>query len=188
MGNEEFKNIVSILGLPYDNERSMNKQSQKFILESLNFNRLVIITDADFDGYAIRSLLLNFFFEYWPNLFGNDFIYIAESPLYEVILTNPTGKKETFYCINDQEFNSLMDYAEKKNCKLLRKKRNKGLGETSREAMKYAINNCLLKISLKNKKQSAEVQDLWFHKNKALERRKAISEYKQLYLDEWKKV
>ncbi len=176
MMNEEFKNIVRILNLPAPNQECQ--------LENLNFNQVVIITDADFDGYAIRSLILSFFYEYWPKLFQYDFIYLAEAPLYEVELENSNKKREIFYCIDDGEFDALLKKAQNTNCRLVRKKRNKGLGETSKSAMTYAIENCLTKVGLKNNKKASLTQNLWFHKSLAHERRNTIAEYQQLFLQE----
>ena len=77
-------------------------------IDQLNYERISIITDADFDGYAIRSIILSFFFEYWPELFQLGFIYYSSAPLYEVDI-KPEGKNskvETVYCIDDNDFNS----------------------------------------------------------------------------------
>ena len=60
---------------------------------------------------------------------------------------------------------------------MVRKKRNKGLGETGKEAMKFAVDECMTKITLSNRKTAQKTQDLWFHKDFAEQRREAISEY-----------
>ena len=184
MNNQEYRNIVSILGLPFqEKQEKQGKQEGKIDFSKMPFKKIVIITDADFDGYAIRSLMLSFFYEYWPDLFSEGFIYIAEAPLYEVELKKG-AKKQVFYCIDDEEFSTLMKKAEADKLTLLRKKRNKGLGETSKPAMRYAITHCLTKIQVKSKKKATFTQNLWFHKSLAHERRTAISKYEQLYLED----
>ena len=72
MANEEIKNIVAILGLPLNGK--VKEASE------LNYQKISIITDADFDGYAIRSLMLSFFYEFWPELFSLGVINITTSP------------------------------------------------------------------------------------------------------------
>ncbi|MDX1960176.1 MAG: ATP-binding protein [Leptospiraceae bacterium] len=169
MANEEMKNVVAILGLPLDGKVKS--------IEQLHYDKVSIITDADFDGYAIRSLMLSFFYEYWPELFELGFIHISSAPLYEVDVKGKDGKKETVFCIDDREYEKLMDRVRKTGAEVTRKKRNKGLGETSKEAMKFAVDECMTKITLKNKKSADNTQLLWFHKDYAEQRRNAISEY-----------
>jgi len=176
MQNEEIKNIVAIMNLPITGKvKSINE---------LNYHRISIVTDADYDGYAIRSLMLSFFYEYWPELFELGVIHISAAPLYEVEVENPQKQKKIFYCIDDAEYESLIKKCRIGACEIIRKKRNKGLGETSKEAMRYTVANCMTRIVLKNRKTSRKTQELWFHKSFAEQRRNAISEYSALFFDE----
>ncbi len=169
MTNEELKNIVAIVGLP------LNEKVKS--IEQLNYDKISIITDADFDGYAIRSLMLSFFYEYWPELYDLGFIHVSSAPLYEVDVKWKEGKKETVFCIDDADYDKLMVKINKGLGEITRKKRNKGLGETGKEAMKFAVDECMTKITINSKKTAKNVQDLWFHKDYADKRREAISEY-----------
>ena len=169
LANEEMKNIVAILGLPINEKLKDPKE--------LNYEKVSIITDADFDGYAIRSLMLSFFYEYWPELFDFGVIHISAAPLFEVDVKWKEGKKETIFCIDDKDYDKLMDRIRKNGGEMVRKKRNKGLGETGKEAMKFAVDECMTKITLSNRKTAQKTQDLWFHKDFAEQRREAISEY-----------
>ena len=192
MENEEIKNLISIIGLPID------KRDSNF--NAIRYKKIVVITDADYDGYAIRSLIFSFFFEYWPELFEMGYIYYASAPLYEIdvdvsnnlmtSLKNGPDKiakkkleKKVFYCIDDDEYNKLLEKIKKNDWNLLRKKRNKGLGETSRGAMKYAIEKCLTQVRLDNIDIAKEMQKIWFHKAFAAKRREIISEYSQLFFE-----
>ena len=175
LANEELKNIVAILGLPINDKLTDS--------DVIHYERVSIITDADFDGYAIRSLMLSFFYEYWPELFQLGFINITTAPLYEVELKE--GKeKEIIFCVDDTDYERLMKQIKKDGREMVRKKRNKGLGESSVAAMKYAVNECLMEIRLDNPRKSNNIQNLWFHKQMAEQRRKAISEYAGTIYDE----
>ncbi|GBF50033.1 DNA topoisomerase subunit B [Leptospira ryugenii] len=167
--NEELKNIVAIVGLPLDTKVKS--------IDELNYDKISIITDADFDGYAIRSLMLSFFYEYWPELFDLGFVAVSSAPLYEVDVKWKDAKKETVFCIDDADYEKLVAKVNKSGAEITRKKRNKGLGETGKEAMKYAVDHCMTVITIGNKKSAKNIQDLWFHKDYAEKRREAISEY-----------
>jgi DNA gyrase subunit B len=167
--NEEMKNIVAIVGLPLDTKVKS--------IDELNYDKLSVITDADFDGYAIRSLMLSFFYEYWPELFDLGFIAVSAAPLFEVDVKWKDGKKETVFCIDDSDYDKLVVKVNKTGSEITRKKRNKGLGETGKEAMKYAVDHCMTVITIANKKSAKHIQELWFHKDFADKRRDAISEY-----------
>ena len=176
MANEELKNIVAILNLPMD--RSVKS------IDELNYDRVSIITDADFDGYAIRSLMLSFFMEYWPELFEMGFIHISSAPLFEVDVKWKDNRKETIFCIDDKDYDNLLLRLKKENGEMVRKKRNKGLGETGKEAMKFAVDECMTKIGINSKKSALKTQNLWFHKDYAEDRRAAISEYAMSVIDD----
>lgn len=169
MANEELKNIVAILNLP------LNEKVKS--ISELTYDKISIITDADFDGYAIRSLMLSFFYEYWPELFEMGFIHISNAPLFEVEVKWKDGKKELIFCTDDKAYDSLMKKLTTNGGEMIRKKRNKGLGETGTAAMKYTVNECMTKIGIKNRKSALKVQNLWFHKDYAADRRTAISQY-----------
>lgn len=168
MANEEIKNVVAILGLPI--------QEKVKSVDELKYQKVSIITDADFDGYAIRSLVLSFFYEYWPELYEMGFVNITTAPLYEVEVQNGKSKQIVF-CVDDDAYEKLIKQCKKDGSTIVRKKRNKGLGESSVAAMQFAVNECLVEIRTDNVRNSNKIQNLWFHKKLAEERRKAISEY-----------
>ncbi len=175
MANEEMKNIVAILGLPLDKKVKS--------LKELNYEKVSIITDADFDGYAIRSLLLSFFYEYWPELFDLGFINISSAPLYEVE-AKEKDKTTLYFCIDDDDYEKLEARVKKSGGVIVRKKRNKGLGETGKEAMRFAIENNMTQIRIKQPSSANKIQRLWFHKDYAEDRRKVISEYAMKFYEE----
>ena len=176
MANEEFKNLAAILNLPLDGKIKSP--------DEIPYDKVSIITDADFDGYAIRSLMLSFFYEYWPELFDFGMIHISNAPLFEVEVKWKDGKKELIFCVDDSDYDKLMTRIKKDGGDMIRKKRNKGLGETGTAAMKFAVNECMTKIDIKNVKSANKIQNLWFHKDFASDRRTAISEYAMNVLED----
>ena len=195
MANEELKNVVAIIGLPLD--RKVKKVSE------LNYERVAIITDADFDGYAIRSLMLSFFYEYWPELYDLGFIHICNAPLYEVEVREKGGTKKPagagkkkgeeksggertnqYFCVDDADYEKLAAKVKKTGAVIVRKKRNKGLGETGKEAMRFALENCMTLIRVRKEKSADQIQRLWFHKDYAEDRREVIAEYSMQFYEE----
>ena len=109
--NEEFKTIISALGAGIGND---------FDIESLKFDKVIILSDADQDGYHIRSILLTFFFRYMKELITEGHVYIGMPPLYKVY------KKDVCeYAYNEEE----REIAEKKVGRGYMIQRYKGLGE-----------------------------------------------------------
>lgn len=106
--NEELYNLMMALGIEDG-------------LETLRFNRVVIATDADYDGFHIRNLLMTFFFSYFEELVLSGHVYILETPLFRVRNT-----KETAYCYSERERNDAL-----KKIKNAEVTRFKGLGEIS---------------------------------------------------------
>jgi topoisomerase-4 subunit B len=105
--NEELYNMMMALGIEND-------------LEGLRYARVVIATDADFDGFHIRNLLLTFFLSYFEELVTGGRVFILETPLFRV-----RNKKETRYCYDEKERNEAIK-ALGTQCEVTR---FKGLGE-----------------------------------------------------------
>ncbi|MBT4792768.1 MAG: hypothetical protein HON90_14430 [Halobacteriovoraceae bacterium] len=122
LNNQEFSDIMAsvnlIIGQPAD-------------MDALRYSKIVFLADSDVDGGHINTLLTNFFFTYWPELFENGCIQIAKAPLFEII-TN----KEPLYAESEIE---LANIKQKKNIVIKEIQRNKGLGEMSPEAFKYVL-------------------------------------------------
>jgi len=106
--NEELFNLMMALGIEND-------------VENLRYERIVIATDADTDGFHIRNLILTFFLNYFEELVVGGHMYILETPLFRV-----RNKKETLYCYSERERNAAMDRL--RNPEVTR---FKGLGEIS---------------------------------------------------------
>ncbi len=97
------------------------KDLASFDLDSLRWNKVVICTDADVDGFQIRTLILTMLYRLTPTLIQQGYVYIAESPLYEI-----TCKEKTWFAYSDKEKNDIVASLEGKKCDV---QRSKGLGE-----------------------------------------------------------
>ena len=152
--NEELFNMMMALGIEND-------------VENLRYAKVVIATDADYDGFHIRNLLLTFFLNYFEELVVAGRIYILETPLFRV-----RNKNETRYCYNLKGRDAAL--VEIKNPEVTR---FKGLGEISPKEFGQFIgeNMRLVKISVKSLKSIQETLDFYMGKNTP-ERREYIME------------
>ncbi|WP_215537852.1 DNA topoisomerase IV subunit B [Borreliella bavariensis] len=154
--NEELYNMMVALGI----EES---------IENLRYNKVVIATDADFDGFHIRNLLLTFFLTFFEDLILNGHMYILETPLFRV-----RNKKITIYCYSEEEKKKAMIQL-KGGCEVTR---FKGLGEISPNEFKsfIDINSIkLTKVDLFNIKEIKEKLGFYMGQNTP-ERRNFIME------------
>ncbi len=138
--NEEIKTIINALGADCDPD---------FKLENLKFNKVIILADADFDGYHIRALLLTFFYRYMRQLITAGHVYIGMPPLYKVA-KNGTVK----YAYGDAELDEIVK--EFKSGYTIQ--RYKGLGEMNPDQLKLTTldpkTRTLMRVSLDDAAQA----------------------------------
>jgi DNA gyrase subunit B len=150
--NQEFADIMSSIGLAI---------GQKADPKELRFSKIVFLADSDVDGGHINTLLTNFFFTFWPEMFEQGMIQIAKAPLFEVITD-----KGTLYCETPEELEKLKV---RKDVKIKEIQRNKGLGEMSQEAFKHVLSRKeFTKISVKNMAASKDMLETCFGKESQL--------------------
>lgn len=104
-----------------------NKELSSFDINQLRWNKVIICTDADVDGFQIRTLILTMLYRLTPQLIEDGKVYIAESPLYEI-----TTKEETYFCYNEQEKADVLGKIEGQKYTI---QRSKGLGENDPDMM-----------------------------------------------------
>lgn len=121
LANQEFLDIMASIGLTLGQEVEWDK---------LRYRNIVFLADSDVDGGHINTLLTNFFYTFWPELFKEGAIQLAKAPLFEVV----TDKDVIFV-----ESTSQLEDVKKKTPKIKSIHRNKGLGEMSPEAWKYVM-------------------------------------------------
>ena len=92
--NEIITDIIKLLGCGVEVTTKANKDISSFNLDGLRWNKIVICTDADVDGFQIRTLILTMLYRLTPTLIDKGCVYIAESPLFEI-----TTKKAHVFCV-----------------------------------------------------------------------------------------
>ena len=117
--------LVKIIGCGIE-LTSKGKRLAEFNLDNLRFDKIIICTDADVDGYHIRTLILTMIYRLMPTLIQVGKVYIAESPLYEI-----TTKDKTYFAYTDKEKNTIVEKLTGK----VNVQRSKGLGENEPEMM-----------------------------------------------------
>ena len=110
--NNELKSLIIAFG---------TNIGEQFEIEKLRYHRIVIMTDADVDGSHIRTLLLTFFYRYFPDLITNSHIYIAQPPLYAI-----KHGKEIKYAYSDEEKEDIIKNLGKAKAEKAEKKKTKG--------------------------------------------------------------
>ncbi len=152
--NEELYNMMMALGIEND-------------VENLRYGRIVIATDADFDGFHIRNLLLTYFLNYFEELVVAGRIHILETPLFRV-----RNKKKTMYCYNIKERDEA--FKEISNAEVTR---FKGLGEISPKEFGQFIgeNMRLVGVNVKTLRNIQDTMQFYMGKNTP-ERREYIME------------
>ena len=119
--------LMKVLGCGVEIQGKKAKDLSSFDIDNLRWNKVIICTDADVDGYQIRTLILTMLYRLVPTLIREGYVYIAESPLYEI-----TTKDKTWFAYTDREKNDIVAELDGKKCSI---NRSKGLGENDPEMM-----------------------------------------------------
>jgi DNA gyrase subunit B len=148
--------LIRVMGCGVEVTEKKAKDLAAFDLENLRWNKIILCTDADVDGYQIRTLLLTMLYRLTPTLIREGYVYIAESPLYEI-----TAKEKTWFAYNEQEKADILSQLEGKKYTI---QRSKGLGENEPDMMWLTTMNPetrrLIKVMPSDVEQTAAVFDL----------------------------
>ncbi|NLV50887.1 MAG: DNA topoisomerase [Clostridiales bacterium] len=125
--SEIITDLLKVLGCGVEVHTRHYKELSNFDIEALRWDKIIICTDADYDGYQIRTLILTMLYRLTPTLIKSGRVYIAETPLYEI---NSTGK--TYFAYDDREKNDLLKKLGSASYTI---SRSKGLGENDPEMM-----------------------------------------------------
>lgn len=125
--NDIITDLIKVLGCGVEVSSKANKNLSLFNMDNLRWSKVIICTDADVDGYQIRTLILTMIYRLMPTLIKEGKVFIAESPLYEI-----TYKDETWFCYTEKEKqDALLEIGDRKYTI----QRSKGLGENEPEMM-----------------------------------------------------
>ena len=154
--SEIITDLLKVLGCGVEVQDKHNKDINAFDLDNLRWNKIIICTDADVDGYQIRTLILTMLYRLTPTLIRQGYVYIAESPLYEI---NCKGKSWFAYTERDKA-DILKELGDAKATI----QRSKGLGENDPEMMWLTTMNPetrrLIKIMPTDETATAQTFDL----------------------------
>lgn len=177
--SEIITDLIRVLGCGVEvKAKSAVKNMVTFNLDNLRWNKVIICTDADVDGYQIRTLILTMLYRLCPTLIREGKVFIAESPLYEI-----TCGKETWFAYTEKEkADALAQIGDKKYTV----QRSKGLGENDADMLNLTTMNPatrrLIKIEPADVEATSEKFDLLLGDN--LQGRKDyIANFGHLYID-----
>ena len=148
--------LIKVLGCGVEVQGKKSKDLSAFDLNSFRWSKVVICTDADVDGFQIRTLVLTMLYRLTPTLIEKGYVYIAESPLYEI-----NTKDKTYFAYSDSEKAEIMKKLEGKKVTVAR---SKGLGENEPEMMWLTTMNPetrrLIQVMPEDAAKTAQVFDL----------------------------
>ena len=119
--------LMKVLGCGVEITTKHNKDLNSFDINNLRWNKIIICTDADVDGYQIRTLVLTMIYRLTPSLIDEGYVYIAESPLYEI-----SYKDKSYFAFDENEKAEILKKLEGKRYTI---QRSKGLGENQPDMM-----------------------------------------------------
>lgn len=177
--NDIITDLLKVLGCGVEVKSKANKELSSFDLENLRWNKVVICTDADVDGYQIRTLILTMLYRLTPTLIEKGYVFIAESPLYEI-----NCKDETYFAYTEEEKTRIIAKLGKAKYTV---QRSKGLGENEPDMMWLTTMNPetrrLIKITPSDAAATEEKFDMLLGDN-LQGRKEHIATNGYLYLDD----
>lgn len=176
--NDIITDIIKVLGCGVEVKSKANKELSTFNIDNLKWNKIIIATDADVDGFQIRTLILTMLYRLTPTLIEQGYVYIAETPLFEI-----NTKDRTYFAYNEKEKAEILEMIKGQKYKL---DRSKGLGENDPDMMSLTTMNPdtrrLIKVAPTDIEATANMFDLMLGDN--LQGRKDyIAQYGNMYLE-----
>jgi DNA gyrase subunit B len=176
--SEIIIDLIKVLGCGVEVSSKSNKELSLFSLDNLRWSKVIICTDADVDGFHIRTLILTMIHRLMPTIIREGKVFIAESPLYEI-----RSKDQTYFCYTEKEKADVL--AEIGNAKYT-VQRSKGLGENDADMMNLTTMNPatrrLIRVDPADAESTADKFDLLLGDNLA-GRKDYIANYGHLYID-----
>jgi len=169
--------LLRVIGCGVEVKTSKKTDLASFDYNLLKWNKIIICTDADEDGFQIRTLLLTMFYRLLPTLIEKGKIFIAETPLFEI-----TAGSETFFAYNEFEKNDILAKLGSKKYTI---QRSKGLGENDPEMMSRTTmcpqTRRLIAVTPADAEATARMFDVLLGDALA-DRKRFIADYGHLYI------
>ena len=176
--SEIITDLMKVLGCGVEVQSRAVKDLNQFDINNLRWSKVVICTDGDVDGFQIRTLILTMLYRLCPTLIREGYVYIAETPLFEI-----TCKDKTWFAYSEREKADILKELEGKKVSI---QRSKGLGENDPEMMWLTTMNPetrrLVKVMPADVEETARVFDLLLGDNLA-GRKDYIAENGYKYMD-----
>ena len=176
--NDIINDIIKVLGCGVEVKSKANKDLLSFDINQLRWNKVIICTDADVDGFQIRTLILTMLYRLTPTLIDEGYVFIAESPLYEI-----NTKNKTYFAYTESEKTDALQKIGREKFTI---QRSKGLGENDPDMMWMTTMNPdtrrLIKVTAADVQETARVFDLLLGDNLS-GRKDFIATHGQDYLD-----
>lgn len=176
--SEIITDLLKVLGCGVEVKSKSNKGLSNFDLDNLRWNKIIICTDADVDGFHIRSLIITMIYRLVPTLISEGKVFIAETPLYEI-----NTKKKTYFAYDESEKTDILKMIGDEKYSL---QRSKGLGENQPDMMNLTTMNPLTRRLIKILPEEAEMTSSMFDLllgDNLQGRKDYISENGHLYID-----
>ncbi|MBO4432242.1 MAG: DNA topoisomerase [Clostridia bacterium] len=177
--NAIITDLLKVIGCGVEVKSSSNKKLSNFDMDNLRWSKIIICTDADVDGFHIRTLILTMIYRLMPTLISEGRVFIAETPLYEI-----NTKQRTYFAYDENEKKEILEKIGDEKYTL---QRSKGLGENQPDMMNLTTMNPdtrrLIKVMPDDAQFTSEMFDLLLGDN--IEGRKDyIADNGYLYMDD----
>ena len=177
--SEIITDLIKVLGCGVQVKTKANKSLATFDMDNLRWSKIILCTDADVDGFHIRTMLLTMLYRLTPDLIEQNKVFIAESPLYEI-----TSKDKTFFAYNEREKEQFLEELKGQKYTI---QRSKGLGENDPDMMNLTTMNPktrrLIQVKPGDAERTAQMFDILLGDN-LNGRKDYIAEHGSEYMDD----
>ena len=176
--SEIITDLIKVLGCGVEIKSKHSSKIASFDLDSLRWNKIIICTDADVDGFQIRTLIITMIYRLMPTLIDSGYVFIAESPLYEI-----SSKGHTWFAYNEKEKSDAITEIGDAKYTI---QRSKGLGENEADMMWLTTMNPqtrrLIKVEPDEAKMTSKMFNMLLGDNLSA-RKQHIASHGHLYID-----
>lgn len=177
--SEIITDLIKVLGCGVEVKSKANKDLSTFSMDNLRWNKIIICTDADVDGFHIRTLILTMIYRLMPTLISEGKVFIAETPLYEI-----DTKEKTYFAYDEKEKTEILDLIGDQKYTI---QRSKGLGENQPDMMNLTTMNPATRRLIRVLPEDAEKTSIMFDMllgDDLQGRKDYIAENGHLYMDD----